>query len=103
MICRAGLIRSHLSEAGGQLPKKTDSNELIRERSVNCPRRMRKILQNHGVPILRTGRVRFAAPSSEADTFVERIYLDCGLVSCSRHNVKMTVVWIVCVRPFCEP
>ena len=36
-------------------------------------------------------QVRFAAPSSEADALVERIYLDGGLVSCSRHNVKLTL------------
>ncbi len=43
-------------------------------------------------------RVRFVAPSSEADTLVERIYLDGGLVSCSRHNVKLTLA-LDCAHP----
>jgi hypothetical protein len=33
-------------------------------------------------------RVRFSAPPREADALAERIYLDGGLVWCSRHDVK---------------
>jgi hypothetical protein len=34
----------------------------------------------------RLGQIRFVAPVSEADALVERIYLDGGLVWCSRHT-----------------
>ena len=34
------------------------------------------------------GRVRFVAPPREADTLAERIYLDGGLIWCSRHDAK---------------
>ena len=33
-------------------------------------------------------RVRFVAPPREADALAERIYLDCGLIWCSRHDAK---------------
>ena len=33
-------------------------------------------------------QVRFVAPPREADALAERIYLDGGLVWCSRHDVK---------------
>jgi hypothetical protein len=33
-------------------------------------------------------RIRFVAPAIEADALVERIYLDGGLVWCSRHTVR---------------
>ena len=33
-------------------------------------------------------RVRFVAPRNEADALAERIYLDGGLIWCSRHDVK---------------
>ncbi len=34
------------------------------------------------------GRVRFVAPPREADALAQRIYLDGGLIWCSRHDVK---------------
>lgn len=34
-------------------------------------------------------QIRFVAPSSEADALVERIYLDGGLVWCSKHPVQV--------------
>ena len=33
--------------------------------------------------------VRFVAPRRQADALVERIYLDGGLVWCSRHDLKV--------------
>jgi hypothetical protein len=36
----------------------------------------------------RLRQVRFVAPPREADALAERIYLDGGLVWCSRHDVK---------------
>ena len=33
-------------------------------------------------------RVRFVAPFREADALAERIYLDGGLIWCSRHDVR---------------
>ena len=33
--------------------------------------------------------VRFVAPRRQADALVERIYLDGGLVWCSRHDFKL--------------
>ncbi len=33
-------------------------------------------------------QVRFVAPPREADALAERIYLDGGLIWCSRHDVK---------------
>ena len=33
-------------------------------------------------------QVRFVAPPREADALVERIYLDGGLIWCSRHDAK---------------
>ncbi len=35
-----------------------------------------------------TRQVRFVAPTAEADALTERIYLDGGLVWCSRHDVQ---------------
>ncbi len=35
-------------------------------------------------------QVRFVAPLHQADALVERIYLDGGLVWCSRHDLKLT-------------
>ncbi len=35
-------------------------------------------------------QVRFVAPRRQADALVERIYLDGGLVWCSRHDLKLT-------------
>ncbi len=34
--------------------------------------------------------VRFVAPRRQADALVKRIYLDGGLVWCSRHDLKLT-------------
>ncbi len=34
------------------------------------------------------GQVRFVAPAHEADALTERIYLDGGLVWCSRHDAR---------------
>ncbi len=34
-------------------------------------------------------QVRFVAPPHQADALVERIYLDGGLVWCSRHDFKL--------------
>ena len=36
-------------------------------------------------------QVRFVAPRRQADALVERIYLDGGLVWCSRHDFKPSV------------
>ena len=36
-------------------------------------------------------QVRFVAPRRQADALVERIYLDGGLVWCSRHDLKLTL------------
>jgi len=33
-------------------------------------------------------QVRFVAPPREADALAERIYLDGGLIWCSRHDLK---------------
>jgi hypothetical protein len=33
-------------------------------------------------------QVRFVAPSREADALAERIYLDGGLIWCSRHDLE---------------
>jgi hypothetical protein len=33
-------------------------------------------------------QVRFVAPPREADALAERIYLDGGLIWCSRHDIK---------------
>jgi hypothetical protein len=33
-------------------------------------------------------QVRFVAPPGEADALAERIYLDGGLIWCSRHDAK---------------
>lgn len=33
-------------------------------------------------------QIRFVAPPREADALVERIYLDGGLIWCSRHDMK---------------
>jgi len=33
-------------------------------------------------------QVRFVAPADEADALTERIYLDGGLVWCTRHDAK---------------
>ena len=33
-------------------------------------------------------QVRFVAPRRQADALVERIYLDGGLIWCSRHDLK---------------
>ena len=35
-------------------------------------------------------QAQFVAPRREADALVERIYLDGGLVWCSRHDLKLT-------------
>ncbi len=35
-------------------------------------------------------QVRFVAPRRQADALVERIYLDGGLVWCSRHDLNLT-------------
>lgn len=37
-------------------------------------------------------QLRFIAPASVADAIVERVYLDRGLVWCSRHDFRMTDV-----------
>ncbi len=34
-------------------------------------------------------QIRFVAPRHQADALVERIYLDGGLVWCSRHDFKL--------------
>ncbi len=34
-------------------------------------------------------QVRFVAPRRQADALVERIYLDGGLIWCSRHDFKL--------------
>ena len=41
--------------------------------------------------------VRFIAPRRQADALVERIYLDGGLVWCSRHDFKL-VQGLDCAR-----
>jgi hypothetical protein len=62
------------------------------DRATNLYRAFRVVSDARGVvsctvePGLR--QIRFVAPVSEADALVERIYLDGGLVWCSRHTAR---------------
>ena len=56
------------------------------ERAFDVISNARNVLSSIFEPGLR--QVRFVAPPHEADALAERIYLDGGLIWCSRHDVK---------------